>query len=39
MTLTTLFVPTYKNMLRTLTGFLAKVEGQLPDRAETMPSR
>ncbi|WP_245504336.1 DUF1993 family protein [Lichenihabitans psoromatis] len=34
MSLTELLVPTFKNMLRTLSGLLEKAEQQMPDRAE-----
>ncbi|MBA4308099.1 MAG: DUF1993 domain-containing protein [Sphingopyxis sp.] len=36
MTLTNLLVPTYSPMLRTLVGWLAKAEAQMPDKAEGM---
>lgn len=36
MTLTNLLVPTYSPMLRTLAGWLAKAEAQMPDKAEGM---
>jgi len=36
MTLTPLLVPTYSRMLQTLNGWLAKAEGQMPDKAEAM---
>ncbi|QQV76337.1 DUF1993 domain-containing protein [Sphingomonas aliaeris] len=35
---TTLLLPTYKQMLRTLTGLLDKAEAQQPDRAEQLLS-
>lgn len=39
MTLTDLLIPTYRNMLRTLLGLLAKAETQLgPDRTEALLS-
>ncbi|MBP2299305.1 DUF1993 family protein [Azospirillum picis] len=38
MSLTDLLLPTYRNMLRTLAGLLAKMERQMPDRAESLLS-
>ncbi|KAA0018705.1 DUF1993 domain-containing protein [Salinicola corii] len=38
MTLTNLLTPTYRQMLRTLSGLLDKAQQQMPERAETMMS-
>ncbi|WP_377809604.1 DUF1993 domain-containing protein [Azospirillum sp. A29] len=38
MSLTSLLVPTYRNMLRTLAGLLDKAEQQAPERAERLLS-
>lgn len=38
MSLTNLVVPTFTNMLRALSGWLAKAESQMPDKAEAMLS-
>lgn len=38
MSLSTLLIPTYRNMLQTLAGLLAKARAQMPDRAETLLS-
>jgi len=36
MTLTNLLVPTYRQMLQTLSGLLEKAQQQLPDQAESL---
>lgn len=38
MSLTNLLIPTYRNMLRTLSGLLDKAEQQMPDRTEGLLS-